>query len=245
MNPSDWLASLPPSQTDWAPFILEAAKSGLLVCEYATIKTQWRAHTLKLGVATDALHVVLDDGTRFRPPMSARLSQQVADLIGAHLPTELVADVSYDQATLHLTPCLMSYGPEMSSKAHAVEYNAKVEAKRNGAAGLCRSVGKHWVLTSRLYSRRACAANYGWHVNGATYQGTKTFETHNGERVLQPLSTAHQMDHVDYSQVFQPMSSQCEVDGEVMATVDVMRSPDLYGLISYEQRFPLRMPGVE
>jgi len=220
--------------------VLESIHDGTLHVDFAQVRSDFRGRHLTLNVTADAIYAEMVDGSRFRPMCSARLLQLAADLTGCVLPTELVSDLIWDQATVRLSPHFFPPGAEMVTKARSVAYNAAVEKERAGRTGLLANVGKLWVLSSRANARHGAATNYGWHGSGSAVNGVKLLDTHHGYRVVQPLATAHDHSHEDYSQVMLLVGGECELDGEVKKTLDVMQDPSINEMISYEQVFPVR-----
>lgn len=218
--------------------IMKAQAEGLLTFDWAPVKSLWRAYTATFYVTSDAAWVEVDGGARYRPPCSAQLLQRLCDAGGMVMGTELLADLVWDQAKVKLEPQFMPAGPQMSTTAYSVEYNRRVEAQRNGRAGLCANVGKYWLLSPRMSLAPHTAANYGWFGSGTAIQGVKLCESFHGYRVVQPLSTRHNWLHSDESQVVQCASGECEVNGQVMRIIDVMNDPKLNGLFSYDESFP-------
>ena len=129
------------------------------------------------------------------------------------------------------------------------KYNAEVEAQynaviqRQGATGLIENVGKHWVLTNEIVGKTIlgiqAAANYGWYSDQGGPSRDGPFS------VVQPLSTAHFIDYVDYSQVIRLVQQRCTVDGQDADLRDVLRDPALATLVSDEGPLAIvRIPGV-
>lgn len=247
---TSWLDALPeaigPARD---AYILDAARAGTLVLEWATVTTTSRGHTAQVQVLADAAYVVLDDGARFRPMASATLCQHVADLCGAYLPTSLLFDAAWRARDVDLAPVLFPVGMSeaaatawrasggMTRKSTCVDFNARVEAKRAGRGGIVRDVGKAWLASPLANQRRGCAVNLG-------YYGGGPYTTASGIRAWQTLGTAHDVSHVDASQLVQLAASACIVDGAPRDLQDVALDPELCGLVSADGPLTLRSPWV-
>lgn len=226
--------------------ILDAVRAGQYVeiCWYP-IRTEFNGHIGVVLVSSDALRLGEPDDC-FRPNVTAATAQRIADELNCVLPTTLICDKVYEQAIARATPCLQSADPgerkregcpecpdgttSMSDTPAMALHSKEVSAKREGQIGLLCNIGKHWVITNRLLSKSPeTAANYGWFDSGAPNRSAS------GLQLWQPLSTAHNDVHTDYSQV-QPrlVSKRMLVDGEPRSIFDVGRDPDLCGLVSSE-----------
>jgi len=119
----------------------------------------------------------------------------------------------------------------------------------NGKRGIVENVGKHWVLHEKLSATRAVL--YGWHVedvHDGEWNGLRAYPSASapGRFVVQPPSDAHDHHYHDYSTTLVLVHGECEVDGQRMATADLLRSPDLCHLAVANGR-PLalvRVPGA-
>ena len=121
----------------------------------------------------------------------------------------------------------------MGTTARMVEYSAMVDAAIGGRQGLASSVGKDWVLTRGLHG--SVAANYGFH-----------YRKLGRDHVWQSLGTAHNTDHVDYSQNLRLVCRACELDGARVPLDDLLTSPELCWLVCSEGPLSFtRHPGVE
>jgi hypothetical protein len=213
--------------------ILAAVKDGSARIRWGTIESAWKDHTATLFVMRDALAVGTDDDF-VRVPVRCDTAQAIADHLGALLPTPHVADMIYDAADVKLAPMPQNTWVKdntMGQTSRVLEYHALVQRGLDAAGAqaghLLANMGKHWVITNRLWEpgRKGFAANYGWH-RGPT----------SADALWQPVEVGHGFAiWVDYSQLLQLVGPVMIVDGETMSTVDVMQSPDLYGLVSSEK----------
>ena len=94
------------------------------------------------------------------------------------------------------------------------------------------------MLSNRLAGTKDKSANYGWYDKAATH-------AEGGRKLWQPVGLAHNLDHVDYSQVVRLVQRRCIVDGAERKLDDVMVDPALSGLVSSEGPLKVvRMPGL-
>jgi len=239
MDAQSWINSLPEnpsSARDQA--VLDAINGGLVVCNWVPVVSTINGHTATFQVCDDAARVELEDGTRFRFQVSATLAQKCADLMDASFVTSKVSDLAYKAAEVVVGVTTLPAGPDMVTTSKSKQWNTSVESKRSGKTGLFRDCGKAWILSNRLTTSTS-AINYGFYDKSAPYIGP------GGLKMWQTIGTRHDRSHTDYSQTLILMSKTCEVDGQSMSVIDVMKSSILAPLLSYEGvlRFT-RQPGV-
>jgi len=232
-------------------FILDRVVSGAIdPISFATItaKTPDGKHVGTFEIMADALRL---DGVRVN--VSARLAQQIADVLGASLLTAKLADLLYLQRGVTLLP---SPQPISASTLAMVEHSARIDAEIRAAltAGTKllptdarQTVGKHWILdndTSVHAETTAC--NYGWHFPGPTFGGSAWESAVTpGLRLIQGRGWAHTLDHVDYSQTCVLVANLCTVDGQPAHLADVFTSTELAPLASAQGPLKvLRQAGV-
>ena len=241
--------------------VLEAVTRGLVLpIQWAPLATTTRDHVGTIYVATDTLRFGVQgpnadplDWDWVRMAVTPNTAQRIADLYGALLPTDRIADLAHAQADVRLTP--HTQFPVTSTIAAMLNHHAAIEAERAGRDGLLSTIGKEWILGPELFPAnhpthplgKAGAINYGWHTQGPTtpngpYQGRP------GIILWQTRGFRHNRGHVDYSQ-WAPrlVHPRMHVDGREVSTADVMMSPELAGLVSYQgplrgTRYPL--PGA-
>ncbi len=218
--------------------ILEAVRRGdIATPRWIEIQSTYKDHTATFFVSADALRVG-DDEDSIRVNVSARTAQKIADSLECVLPTPKLCDLIWEQAEVKLPPSIQKPDATMGNTSRMVLHHKTVEDKVAGREGLIENVGKHWVLTNRLTWRRNVAANYGWYDDASPRWSGK-------HRLWQTLGTAHNLDHVDYSQVQRLVQRRCIVDGEERDIVDIMRDVKLAGLVSSEGPLKVvRLPGV-
>ncbi|HVI39646.1 MAG TPA: hypothetical protein VM577_03215 [Anaerovoracaceae bacterium] len=240
MNGSEWLASLPELPgADRDKKILDSVNDGIASCQWLSIVSDIPGNHAVFQVCDDAVHVDLDDGSRFRMQATARVAQQVADLMGASLITAKISDLAYKQANVILSSCPLGAGSDMVTTTRSKTYNTQVEKKRAGQSGIIRDCGKAWILDNALaYSLGA--VNYGFYDKGAPSVGPGGF------KMWQTVGTRHNALHTDYSQTIILMESVCELNGEAgVPIINLMKDPKLAPLLNYSGVLKYtRQPGV-
>lgn len=251
----DWSTCPPqdgPARDAW---MLDAIREGDYEVELHEITLELEDQVGTFYVFADALKV---GGVRIN--VSAYLQQQIADLLQASLLTPRLADLIYTSRSLTLDPMPRTI---TSTTAAMIDQSKKIDAKIQEKippeqgflppGSIVNTVGKHWVLVNNLFSPQAKAAkkgaNYGWHFEGASFDGMKGEPSVSlpGVRVIQGVGTAHNDRHTDYSQICQLVMRECWVDGEPWDVGDVMRDPHRCRLVMPAGGAPLqedRQPGV-
>jgi hypothetical protein len=200
-----------------------------------------------LLVSSDALKI---DGVRVN--VSATLQQQIADALGAMLMTPKIADLAYGARTGTLVP---SPAPIASTSAAMVAHSQRVDAQANklglqaSTSDLLETVGKHWIIDDDVLSHPGKATNYGWMLPGGTkspWQGIAVYPSVTGQAmVIQQPSWAHDVSHLDYSQICKLVYRACLVNGQSDDLARVLQDPTLASLVSHSGPVKvLRQPGV-
>ena len=222
-------------------YIFDQVVKGNFDARWCNLQFSACGHDVRLLVMEDALKI---EGTRVN--VSATLSQNLADIFDASLPTAQVADAIFGFAQRRADPRPM---PITTATSAMIQHSESVDKQLTGS-GLASTVGKHWILDEQLQSKIGSACNYGWHFVGASFQGIKGFlpaTTLSGQntRVIQPNATAHDPHHVDYSQICQLVSQQCWIDGIEMRFEDVIKDPQYAPAVSHQGALKIdRQPGV-
>ena len=222
---------------------------------WSTITTKAGGKTAYFKVTSDALRVG-DATDSFRPTVTHRTAQLIADDLGAFLLTPKLADEAHAQAKVVISPRpRLSWKNDgtMSNTKRMVEQSASVDKMIAGRPGLVSSVGKDWVNTNAFAARckigpkrDQCAVNYGWHGKGLPYRAA----TPRGGALYQPVGFKHNLGHVDYSQIVrlvQPMVRLCDDEDGTCQEVHIQKiasDPVLAALLSHEGPLTLRHPGV-
>lgn len=218
--------------------LLEAIEAGHIApITWSEVQSDSGKHRATFFVTSDALRVGNEEDS-VRINASARTTQRIADLLGCVLQTSRICDLVWEQACVRISPCISAPDPAMASTSRMLAHHRSVEGKVAGRTGLIENVGKHWVLTNRQAGSRDRAANYGWYDAAAAH-------TCGRYALWQPVGLAHDLDHVDYSQVVRLVQRRCLVDGVERDIAEVMADAALCGLVSTEGPLRvLRQPGV-
>jgi hypothetical protein len=157
-------------------------------------------------------------------PMALHTALEVAVAYGFVLPTRKIVDAIFGQSAVHLTPHPLPAGPRMRSAAYYDTHNQRIKNQR---LALCCPLGeltsghkKDVVLTNRLIGREGKIAIYGWH-----------YPTGNP---IQPLSTIHGVNYVDYSHGIRLVSDVVLHHGQNRSIYEIMEDPILAPLLSDE-----------
>jgi len=244
-----WYAGLPPKLVDAQSAILQAVANGCGLYEWTPVQTTYQGHTAIIPVFADALRIGSPESA-IRVAVDYRTAQQIADALGGSLLTSRVSDAAWQQADARLTATKMANTPSqvvaMANTSRMLDHSQAVDAKlskqvTSATTPLVGNAGKDWVVTKRwaeapgklVKAPMSAAANYGWYEKGAgSWNPPHTLE------LVQPIGLRHGLTHVDYSQQLRLMGRTIEVDGQRMEVADVMRSPELAGLVSDEGILP-------
>ena len=149
-----------------------------------------------------------------RVGVSARTTQQVADLLGLSPTTPEIED-AIDAAAVGrvdaftFSPSKHDITGDQVERLHSEKIDQELQRKGIEPGALFSTVGKAWVLSPILLTKRSRGANYGWHSQGARGKPV----THGSRSVWQPLSTVHNLDHHDYSQTLRLCWAERELPG--------------------------------
>jgi len=217
--------------------IIQAVLAGLyLPLVWVELRLRSGADACSFFVLDDALRLGVP-GDCFRINVTALGQQRIADALGASLPTAELVEAAYDQG-IKLTPSPQPPDAQMAFTSRMLQHSRAVDQKVAGRSGLVAgNAGKHWVLHEHLHglvvSGAQGACNFGWFKSSVRpYQP------------IQSLGFAHNVAHVDYSQVCWLVRSDVVLNG-VPTTLDaVLSHPTLHRLASATQLSVTRMPGV-
>lgn len=239
MSGTSWLSSLPDMPgTARDSLVLSAVSGQLAYCNWISVTSTVGENTAIFQVCDDAVKVDLDDGSRFRPQVTALLAQKCADAMGASFVTSKIMDLSYKQAAVVLNAVPLGAGSDMVTTTRSKTYNQNVEKKRAGRTGLVRDVGKAWILDNAL-AGSAGAINYGFYDLNAPSVGP------GGCKMWQTIGTRHNGYHTDYSQTLFVMQKTCQLNGQAVDVSNIMTDPQYATLINYAGVLHYqRQPGV-
>lgn len=152
-----------------------------------------------------------ESGDWVRVPMGGAAAQEIADLVGAILPSAFMVELIWRAASVKLTPITFPTAG-MTSTERFVEHHNRIEKQREGREGLIAGIKKDTVVTNKLLKKPNATAIFGWHYpNG---------------RIIQPVSTAHDQPwYSDYSQGVRLVAPDMLLRGETVRVQDVLRDP--------------------
>lgn len=232
--------------------IIEVVRAGhYLPIEWVEVEVNRMGQTGKFWVARDAL-ALGELGDAVRVNVTAATAQRLADMLNATMPTTFLLDTVKQRFGDVVYPCIQApdsasrvrqgLSPSMSDTLAMVTHSQRVDEaiKKKPLQKVVCNVGKHWVLTNFLASKpEHTAANYGWFSVSAPYVSAS------GQRMWQTLGTKHNDQHVDYSQVFQPVRAMVEANGKLLSFLEVAEHPEFWPLVSDEGMLKVsRQPGV-
>jgi len=230
------------AREDW---LFQAICAGRGDYTFADLTASIPGHSATFKVFADSLKI---DGIRIN--VSAETEQKIADTLGCLLLTPRLADLMWIQKSAKLAPHPRLITSATSAMiAHSAQIDADLAALGYSGGIVC-TVGKHWCIDNDLNSHPGRAENYGWHfegvLSGIPAENTASKDA-NGRymQIIQGRGWAHDMHHVDYSQVCVLVSRKCTVDGIDADLMDVLRDPTLAPLASHQGvMHVLRQPGV-
>lgn len=204
---------------------------------------------IELLFSADALKM---GGVRIN--VSATLQQQLADVLGAMLPTPKIMDLAWLARAATIPVVTL---PIASTSAAMIESSNKLDA-RIAAAGNPSGIllsEKTWAIGNTLLTHPGKAMNYGDYVipnqPGYAYSGIATEacvsfpQRPQLGRVIQGQGWAHDPSHIDYSQICWLVHRTCTVNGVSTDLAAVLTDPKLAPLLSHEGVLQvLRQPGV-
>ena len=184
-------------------------------------------HTVSFRVSPDYLSIGSDKDF-LRIPITPYTAQLVADAYGCVLPTSKIVDAIYDQAPNKLEPRpLTEYRESLVTFSEHHEIIESQVRNSQGALGtLVAGIKKDVVLSNRLAAQPGRVAIYGWHeLDG---------------HPIQPLTTVHIQEYVDYSHGIRLVDPLVKIDGQRMRVEEVLADEQLHVLLSNEG--PLATP---
>lgn len=130
---------------------------------------------------------------------TAREARAYAEALGWRLTTAAEEDELWSSAAVRLLPLPAQWPAWPDRETQSARVLAELGPVSESA--LIAGTGKVWTSDPAAEGH---ACNYGWHVpeRATSWRGIPTFACVTGidARVLQPRASAHNLDHVDYSQ---------------------------------------------
>ena len=232
---------------------LQAFRNKAIVHYWAPLRLEANGHVAILRVSADALRVERN-GERVRETAGAYAYQQIADVMGALMPTAKIVEERHRQASVKLEPMvapLIKPGGTVGTvrpleASHAIDKAIQTAENVTPGDWLVSNVGKHFVLDRNCTDK--VAINHGFVVptrvcrNGA-WRGTPTVESvalGPDWRVIQRRGAAHGFglaaDQDDYSQTVVLVDDVCELDGIEYPTAKLYTDPELAALVTHDGR---------
>lgn len=177
-----------------------------------------------IGVMVDYL-AIGDDDDFVRIPVAARTAQLVADAAGCILPTRRIVDEVYRQADVHLTSPRLPDTSKIASCDYYVAHHEAIEIQRRKQSqaklgSLMAGHKKDIVISRRLAEADGQLAIYGWFLDD--------------DKPIQPLSTVHSVQYVDYSHGVRLVHQTIQIEGNPMSIQSALRDETLSRLVSDE-----------
>jgi hypothetical protein len=174
-----------------------------------------------IWVTPDYLAIGSDDDFLY-VPLTYYSATTIADRFGSVLPTARMVDAIYEQSAHRLTPVPLPAGPLMRSNLYLAKHQRRIDAQRSGLplGDLISGHKKDLVLSSRLRQLPGRVAIYGWHRAPGD--------------PIQPLSTVHGAQYVDYSHGVRLVSTTVVVDGRPRSIYDALQDSQVAPVLSRE-----------
>jgi len=232
---------LPPSSTpDREQAIRDYVKAGNYEVTWAKITSDHNGRHAEFQVFGDSLKI---EGVRVN--VSAETQQILADMLGCSLLTPHLLDLMWLQRDGTLKP---HPRPITSSTQAMLDHSADIDkdlANFSAPPSLLMTTGKNWTISNGLLAHPGKAENYGWHFEGVLPGIPSEAGVTPSVRLIQGQGWAHDMHHVDYSQICMLVSRKCTVDGQEMDIQAVLTDPYLAPLANHDGVLQvLRQPGV-
>jgi hypothetical protein len=174
-----------------------------------------------IWVTPDYLAIGSDDDFLY-VPLTYYSATIIADRFGSILPTARMVDAIYEQSAHHLRPAPLPAGPLMRSNLYLSKHQQRIDEQRSGLplGELISGHKKDLVLTNRLRQLPGRVAIYGWHRAPGD--------------PIQPLSTVHGAQYVDYSHGVRLVSTTVVVDGRPRSIYDALQDSRVAPVLSRE-----------
>ena len=174
-----------------------------------------------IWVTPDYLAIGSDDDFLY-VPLTYYSATTVADRFGCVLPTARMVDAIYDQSAHHLRPTPLPAGPLMRSNLYLEKHQQLIDEQRSGLplGELIAGHKKDLVLSNRLRQAPGRVAIYGWHRAPG--------------HPIQPLSTVHGAQYVDYSHGVRLVSATVVIGGQTRSIYDALQDSHVAPVLSRE-----------
>ena len=178
------------------------------------VETQDGKHKGTFQTTGDYL-TVGEPGDTMRMPLTPGMAQKVADYYGMLLPTSRMVDAIWN-AAIKLEPHPMAPNKYVNL-SQFLEHSRIVDEQLSGFESTLTAGQKKDVIVAKTVPTGKVII-YGWHRPNGT--------------PIQPRSSIHSADYLDYSHGIRLVGPMMEVDRRTMKTTDVLKDPELSQLIS-------------
>jgi len=192
---------------------------GLKAIRVTAVDRDGAKHTAEYAAMPDYLAIGSDEDF-VRLPMTPQTAQRVGTFYGGCLPTKKMVDGIDAHAEVRLAPKPMTEARQ--AVATFVAHHDLIEEQRRGhtLGALISGIKKDVVISTRLAERPGRVAIYGWRQLDGT--------------PIQPLTTVHRNQYVDYSHGVRLVCCRMQVDGRARTVGDVLADERLCVLLSDE-----------
>jgi hypothetical protein len=183
--------------------------------------SEGQAVAATIWVTPDYLAIGSDDDFLY-VPLTYYSATMIADRFGSVLPTARMVDAIYEQSAHHLTPAPLPAGPLMASNLYLLRHQQRIDEQRSGLllGELISGHKKDLVLSNRLGQLPGRVAIYGWHRAPG--------------HPIQPLSTVHGAQYVDYSHGVRLVSATVVVGDRPRSIYDALQDSRVAPILSRE-----------
>jgi hypothetical protein len=187
----------------------------------ATKASRGPAVAATIWVTPDYLAIGSDEDFLY-VPLTYYSATIVADYFGCVLPTARMVDAIYEQSAHHLAPTPLPAGPLMRSNLYLEKHQQRIDEQRFGLplGELVAGHKKDLVLSNRLRQLPGRVAIYGWHRAPGD--------------PIQPLSTVHGAQYVDYSHGVRLVSATVMVGSRPRSIYDALQDSQVAPVLNRE-----------
>lgn len=213
--------NVPSWQYNWRPVVIRDVADG-------------KSQSLEVMVSPDYL-CLGDDDDFFRIPLTPKVAQAFADEMDAILPSRKLVNEIYEQSNGKLTPMPIADNKATLTDWAKHEIQVQQQQKAQGFySGMFLAGHKKDIVTGpNLNGSRV--AIYGWHRGSGD--------------PIQPYSTIHDADYMDYAHGTRLVRRHAELNGEDVDLYDIFSNPKLASLVSdqgpFKPRYPYKPPTDE
>ncbi|RZL66563.1 MAG: hypothetical protein EOO93_05610 [Pedobacter sp.] len=184
------------------------------------------AYKLEVYVTSDYL-AIGNNLDYFYVPTTPMLAQRIADLTKTMLPTKLMVDEIYKQATIKLAPNPIPPTTAMTTVPIFIAHNDMVLKQlrdfeqQHSQSALTAGNKKDIIISNKIYGEATPrVVIYGWHkLDG---------------KAIQPVYNKHTNIWADYSHGVRLISQEATLNGKKIKLADLLKDPILNQLVSDE-----------